>query len=909
MEMEIEEATVAPAIGVAVAVSKDTNSKHAVRWALDKYMSPGQSLMLIHVRARVLRIPTPMGNYVPISQVCEDAVAGYMQGVEAQTKEMLLPYEQLCRRRQVQTKIVVVEEDDVALAIVQQISNLSISKLVIGASSRNAITRRFKGVDVPASVAKSASNFCTVYVISKGKLTSVRSASSTLFTTGSSVSSTLFTTGSTEDAYSVSSFCSDISSSNSPGVTESTSEDSTWFSCLSLPSQRNQALSNINRTVKRSISNLAYADSSTSGSRYSSTSFRSQIFGTQEENEVIRSGSSSRSTSSEVNYEGTSTPNSEERGSPIGNIALRGFPFIQEVTPSIINAIPSTQNRGLFETTNRNQYIWDTPSSIDGLVGTSQAETNIYDRLNEINEIENINSESRMQEEGSSSEFKMTSTSNIQMKESFSQDQQNIMFELEKLKLELKHTLGMYNLARQEAIDARIKANELNLQRILEARILEVAKAREEQARAIATREKAKSEVAIRQAEESRQLAERETLNRKDAELRAIRELEERKKAEEALASAHYKYRKYSIQEIHDATDFLSESLKIGEGGYGAVYKCKLQHTTAAVKVLRPEATEGIQQFQQEVEVLSRIRHPHMVLLLGACPEHGCLVYEYMANGSLEDRLSCKGNTHPLPWFVRFRIAWEVASALLFLHSSKPKPIVHRDLKPANILLDCNLVSKIGDVGLARLVPVKATTTVTEYKDTVPAGTFCYMDPEYQRTGTLGPGSDVYALGITLLQLLTAKSPMAITHIVETAIEAKCFEGIIDKNAGDWPTEEALCLAQLGLKCAELRRRDRPDLEKDIMPELERLKALADATFHVREGIDILPPSHFLCPILQEVMEDPYVASDGFTYEHRAIQTWLESNNTSPMTNLPMAHKNLIPNHTLRSAILDWLHK
>uniref|UniRef100_A0A803NCS3 Protein kinase domain-containing protein n=1 Tax=Chenopodium quinoa TaxID=63459 RepID=A0A803NCS3_CHEQI len=94
-----------------------------------------------------------------------------------------------------------------------------------------------------------------------------------------------------------------------------------------------------------------------------------------------------------------------------------------------------------------------------------------------------------------------------------------------------------------------------------------------------------------------------------------------------------------------------------------------------------------------------------MVLLLGACPEYGCLVYEYMHNGSLEDRLFRRGQTMALSWQHRFRIAAEIATGLLFLHQTKPEPLVHRDLKPANILLDRNLVAKISDVGLARLVP------------------------------------------------------------------------------------------------------------------------------------------------------------------------------------------------------------
>jgi serine/threonine protein kinase len=139
-----------------------------------------------------------------------------------------------------------------------------------------------------------------------------------------------------------------------------------------------------------------------------------------------------------------------------------------------------------------------------------------------------------------------------------------------------------------------------------------------------------------------------------------------------------------------------------------------------------------------QVEVLSCIRHPNMVLLLGACPEYGCLVYEYMDNGSLDDRLFRRGNTPSIPWSVRFKIAAEIATGLLFLHQTKPEPLVHRDLKPANILLDHNYTSKISDVGLSRLVPQSVADSVTQYRMTSTAGTFCYIDPEYQQSGMLG---------------------------------------------------------------------------------------------------------------------------------------------------------------------------
>lgn len=229
-----------------------------------------------------------------------------------------------------------------------------------------------------------------------------------------------------------------------------------------------------------------------------------------------------------------------------------------------------------------------------------------------------------------------------------------------------------------------------------------------------------------------------------------------------------------------------------------------------------------------QVEILSCIRHPNMVLLLGACPKYGCLVYEYMANGSLEDCLFRRGNTPVLSWWLRFRIAAEIVTALTFLHQRKPEPLVHRDLKPGNILLDTNYVSKISDVGLARLVPENVADNMTQYHMTSTAGTFCYIDPEYQQTGMLGVKSDVYSLGIMLLQLITAKPPMGITHYVSRSIESGNFSDALDPAIPDWPEEEALCLAKLALQCAEMRRKDRPDLATVVLPEVTRLRSFAE---------------------------------------------------------------------------------
>ncbi|KAM0004436.1 putative transferase, protein kinase RLK-Pelle-RLCK-IXb family [Helianthus debilis subsp. tardiflorus] len=218
-----------------------------------------------------------------------------------------------------------------------------------------------------------------------------------------------------------------------------------------------------------------------------------------------------------------------------------------------------------------------------------------------------------------------------------------------------------------------------------------------------------------------------------------------------------------------------------------------------------------------------------MVLLLGACPEYGCLVYEFMDNGSLEDRLLRRGNTPPLSWQVRFKIAAEIVTGILFLHQTKPEPIVHRDLKPGNILLDRNFASKISDVGLARLLPASSLNEdVSQYKMTSAAGTMCYIDPEYQQTGMLGVKSDVYSLGIMLLQLITAKPAMGLAHQIRRSIDKGTLADMLDPTVTDWPVDEALGFAKLSIQCAELRRKDRPDLDKVVLPELNRLRALGE---------------------------------------------------------------------------------
>uniref|UniRef100_A0A7C8YFX4 Protein kinase domain-containing protein n=1 Tax=Opuntia streptacantha TaxID=393608 RepID=A0A7C8YFX4_OPUST len=228
----------------------------------------------------------------------------------------------------------------------------------------------------------------------------------------------------------------------------------------------------------------------------------------------------------------------------------------------------------------------------------------------------------------------------------------------------------------------------------------------------------------------------------------------------------------------------------------------------------------------------------------------GCLVYEYMENGSLEDHIFRHNGRPPLPWFARFRIAFEIACGLAFLHSKKPKSIVHRDLKPGNILLGRNYVSKISDVGLAKLLSDNVPDSVTMFGNSLLAGTLYYIDPEYQRTGTVRAKSDLYSLGIILLQLLTARHPNGLLLVMENAIASGTLSYILDDSIEDWPVAEAEELTKLALECCKLRCRERPDLESGILPVLKKLADVADARMKDDRN-SMFAPSHYFCPILR----------------------------------------------------------
>ncbi|KAF5748337.1 U-box domain-containing protein 51-like isoform X3 [Tripterygium wilfordii] len=657
-----------------IAIEKDKNSQHAVRWAVDHLVITNPLVVLIHVKQK--------------NSNQGDAEAD-------DTPQIFVPYRGYCARKGVQLKEIVIEDNDVSKALLDYISKM-----------------KFKNQDVPSSLMKSAPDYCSVYVISKGKIMSVRLA----------------------------------------------------------------ARPAANTAAPPRIPSVQLADRAEFEDGHS----RGQIT-----KGSLRNASSER----------TSFDRSSDYTGPVRERA-------RSASPSL---------------------------SLDNIDVGVYAPRSSISRSSVSDEIDMMDGFSRGSMDVSDQNLDFSVMSNSPRKTSASQSARDMDAEMRRLKLELKQTMDKYSTACKEALSAKKKTNELSQWKVDESHKFEEARLAGEAALAIAEMEKSKTKAAIEAAEMSQKLAGMEAQRRRQAEMKAKREEEEKNRALTALAKNDIRYRKYTIEEIEEATSKFSDSNKVGEGGYGPVYKGKLDHTPVAIKVLRPDAAQGKKQFQQEVgatQVLSTIRHPNMVLLLGACPEYGCLVYEYMNRGSLEDRLFCKGNTPPLSWRNRFTIAAEIATALLFLHQAKPEPLVHRDLKPANILLDRNYVSKISDVGLARLVPPSVADTVTQYHMTSAAGTFCYIDPEYQQTGQLTTRSDIYLLGIMLLQIITAKSPMGISHHVGRAIENGKFADMLDPAVVDWPVEEALEFAKLALKCVELRKKDRPDLVTVIVPELNRLRDL-----------------------------------------------------------------------------------
>uniref|UniRef100_A0A665X7Z2 Interleukin-1 receptor-associated kinase 4 n=1 Tax=Echeneis naucrates TaxID=173247 RepID=A0A665X7Z2_ECHNA len=268
---------------------------------------------------------------------------------------------------------------------------------------------------------------------------------------------------------------------------------------------------------------------------------------------------------------------------------------------------------------------------------------------------------------------------------------------------------------------------------------------------------------------------------------------------------------------------------RLGEGGFGTVYKGLLNDKPVAVKKLNPmddvSPDELHVQFYQEIQTLKVLKHENLVDMVGfSCDgQHPCLVYAFMANGSLLDRLACMENSPPLSWRQRCLIADGAARGLEYLHSNHH---VHRDVKSANILLNEQFVAKISDFGLTRASAKRTSTTMMTERI---VGTRAYMAPEALR-GEITPKSDVFSFGVVLLEILSGLPPasenqepqflMEFIYDIDDEDEELTLKDFMDKKMSDWELNQVETTYSLAHNCLNDRKNKRPVI-KQVLSELK----------------------------------------------------------------------------------------
>uniref|UniRef100_A0A8C0LD15 Interleukin-1 receptor-associated kinase 1 n=1 Tax=Canis lupus dingo TaxID=286419 RepID=A0A8C0LD15_CANLU len=346
------------------------------------------------------------------------------------------------------------------------------------------------------------------------------------------------------------------------------------------------------------------------------------------------------------------------------------------------------------------------------------------------------------------------------------------------------------------------------------------------------------------------------------------------------LQGAHPSPFCWPLSEISQSTHNFSDKLKIGEGGFGCVYRAVMRNTLYAVKRLKEGAdlewTTVKQSFLTEVEQLSRFRHPNIVDFAGYCAESGfyCLVYGFLPNGSLEDRLHFQTEAcAPLSWPQRLNILLGTARAIQFLHQDSPS-LIHGDIKSSNVLLDDRLMPKLGDFGLARLSRFAGANpgqSSTVARTRTVRGTLAYLPEEYVKTGRLAVDTDTFSFGVVVLETLAGQRAVrtqgAKTKYLKDLVEEEAEEaGVtlrstqstlqaglatdawaapiasqickkhLDPRPGPCPPELGLVLGQLACCCLHRRAKRRPPMTQ-VYERLEKLQvavavAGAEAAHH-----------------------------------------------------------------------------
>ncbi|BFG39509.1 hypothetical protein CerSpe_257830 [Prunus speciosa] len=292
-----------------------------------------------------------------------------------------------------------------------------------------------------------------------------------------------------------------------------------------------------------------------------------------------------------------------------------------------------------------------------------------------------------------------------------------------------------------------------------------------------------------------------------------------------ALKSLPGTPREFEFKELKKATNNFDEKHKLGQGGFGVVYRGVLpkENLEVAVKKFSRDNLKGKDDFLAELTIINRLRHKHLVRLLGWCHKTGMLliVYEYMPNGSLDNHLFGGPENATLGWSQRYKIVSGVASALHYLHNDYDQRVIHRDLKASNIMLDSDFNSRLGDFGLARALENEKTSYAE--LEGVP-GTMGYIAPECFHTGKATCESDVYGFGAVLLEVACGQRPWTQMGGFQFVVDwvwslhrgGRILEAVDQRLGSDYVAEEAERLLLLGLACSHPIANERPKTQAII---------------------------------------------------------------------------------------------
>ncbi|TYJ12888.1 hypothetical protein E1A91_A10G011800v1 [Gossypium mustelinum] len=291
----------------------------------------------------------------------------------------------------------------------------------------------------------------------------------------------------------------------------------------------------------------------------------------------------------------------------------------------------------------------------------------------------------------------------------------------------------------------------------------------------------------------------------------------------------------FSYEELAKATDNFNIDNKIGQGGFGSVYLAELRGEKAAIKKMDMQASR---EFLAELKVLTHVHHLNLVRLIGYCVEGSLfLVYEFIENGHLSQHLRWQ-DRDPLPWLARVQIGLDSARGLEYIHEHTVPLYIHRDIKSANILIDKNFRAKVADFGLTKLTEYGNTSLQTRL-----VGTFGYMPPEYAQYGEVSPKVDVYAFGVGLYELISAREAVVKTNeeVTESMGLVALFEDVlnqpdprqdlqklVDPRLGDnYSFDAVFKMARLAKACTQENPQLRPSM-RTIVVALMTLSSSTD---------------------------------------------------------------------------------